>query len=492
MENARRIGSVEYSLYKRERAVAKKQLIERFPKGGLFIYKEGKDVIRICCTAKLTCYDADTIVRDIRKIKLPETDGPFRYLWFGHSNLASDVVEGIASALYTLNGVGCDFPGIWRFEKDTGSNNAPYVLLINDPGKAEFAISSDYSVGKGRVFFNICFKGDGDDFISYPDSEPEDIYDQIAKWLSTFNFKEFEKEIESQVLGQPGLKMLLLNVYLYLKSLVNSEGTNKHSVILAGPSGCGKTETYRALKAYFMKAIPKLVVSIVDINQITPEGFIGKNTNFILADLKAAHSNGAGIVFLDEFDKKLIPEHTSHGDNVNENIQSQLLMAIEGHTLDGIDTSKTMFIGMGSFDAVRKGRKAEKHIGFMANNTDKEAVHYESISIEDMVGLGAMHELIGRFVSVINYGRLSAEAVDKIIDIRLAEISREIGYRVYISENMRSFLHSNANTAFGNRRIYSLIRESVNSALIDILEDGHAGTILEINGKDSFSVRNEM
>ena len=491
MERARRLGSVEYRIDKKGIDVAKKHLIERFPKGGLFIYRESGDAVRISCIADLTSYDPDTIERDIRKIKLPESDSPYRYLWFGRSNLTADEVTGIAAALYKLNDVGSGFPGIWRFEKAAGTNNAPYVLLVNEPGKAEFAISSDYSVDRGRVFFNICFKGD-DDLVYYPDGEPEDVYDQIAKWLSNFDFREFERAIGAVVLGQPDLKKLLVNVYLYLRSLVSSEGTNRHSVILAGPSGCGKTETYRALKAYFSKAIPKLVVSIIDMNQITPEGFTGKNTNFILTGLRAGGSNGAGIVFLDEFDKKLIPVHTSHGDNVNESIQSQLLMAIEGCMLDGIDTSKTMFIGMGSFDAVRKNRKAEKQIGFTSKRTDSNTLHYTGISLEDMTGLGALHELIGRFVTVINYDRLSSEAIDNIIDLRLSEISKEVGYRVSISENMRSILHENANTEFGNRRIYSLIRESVNSALIDILEEGLAGTVLEIDGKNSFSVRYEM
>ena len=322
-----------------------------------------------------------------------------------------------------------------------------------------------------------------------PEIRQETVYDQINRWINNVKYKEYEASIGSMVVGQAELKVLLVNVYLYLKDLVFHGKANRHSVILAGPSGCGKTETYRALKEYFRKEIPLLVISIVDMNQITPEGFNGKNTNFIINDLKLK-SDGAGIIFLDEFDKRLVPSHTSHGDNVNENIQAQLLMAVEGCKLDGIDTSKTMFIGMGSFDAVRAGRKEEKKIGFVTGQErpDKLASHYFGISIEDMTALGGLHELIGRFVTVINYGQLSPEAIDRIIDLRLSEISEEIGYIILLDDKMRAFLHANANTKFGNRRIYSLLRDTVNSAMIEILENNIRASLIMLTGAGTYQI----
>lgn len=69
-------------------------------------------------------------------------------------------------------------------------------------------------------------------------------------------------------------------------------------------------------------------------------------------------SDGTGIVFLDEFDKKLLPSYSSQGENINAAVQSQLLTMIEGRIIRinryEIDTNKTMFVGLGSFDEYRK------------------------------------------------------------------------------------------------------------------------------------------
>lgn len=509
MAEFRRMGSIEYKVFKRSISCAKDQVFNRFAKGRLLIYRDEGKSIRIYCTAILTNYCREKIVADIRKIILPETDGKYQYLWIGLMEAFEDLFYDVCMALKELNGIDGFQSDIWRFDKMPTQGIIPCGLLIEVKNGAEKTVASDFGIlsrenlktNPGKLYFRPTFQDDEPYCVDSPvfDLSPNipihisgtmkgNVECEIVGWLNRLDYKEYERTIEAKVLGQKDLKQILVNVYLYLRSIVSDKPSNKHSVILAGPSGCGKTETYRALKEYFKKEIPSLVVSIIDMNQVTEEGFNGKNTNYIVRDLKSACSEGIGIVFLDEFDKRLIPEHTAHGDNINENIQSQLLMAIEGCTLDGVDTSKTMFIGMGSFDVVRRGRKTEKHIGFGEQRPDKATEHYSEITLEDMVNLGAIHELIGRFVTVINYGQLSYEAIDRIIDLRLSEICKSIGCEVSISDEMRRFLHVNANTAFGNRRIYSLIRESVNSAMIKILEDGISGSSIVVTGKGEYII----
>ena len=267
------------------------------------------------------------------------------------------------------------------------------------------------------------------------------------------------------VQGQPELKIIVFIVYSYLVNIAKGLPLDKQNSILAGPSGCGKTETYRAIKVYFQKEIPKLVVDLVDINQITCEGFSGNNTDFLVQGIKRGRSQGIAIIFCDEFDKRIIPVYSSHGDNVNREIQGQLLLPIEGCIIDGVDTRKTLFICMGSFNEIREKRSLDKHFGLGIERTDYTQEHYTPITKEDIIELGASFELLGRFGLIVNYGPLSDDAIDRIIDIRLDEISTSMGVKVSINDNMRGYLHEKSNTEYGNRLIESILRDAAIRAM---------------------------
>ena len=117
-------------------------------------------------------------------------------------------------------------------------------------------------------------------------SDENELLDQIKLWVERTSFISFLRAIERVVQGQSELKLILFSVYHYLHNIAKDLPLDKLSVILAGPSGCGKTETYRAIKRYFRKEIPKLVVDLVDINQITCEGFSGNNTDLSVVNQK--------------------------------------------------------------------------------------------------------------------------------------------------------------------------------------------------------------
>lgn len=303
------------------------------------------------------------------------------------------------------------------------------------------------------------------------------INTQINLWLHTTPFPTFVADIKKQVIGQEGLEDILLNIYLYLYNQLLGKNV-MNNILLAAPSGCGKTETYRALSAYFKKHIPSLPLSQIDITSITPEGFVGGDTNDIIHALKEKKSGGIGLIFIDEFDKCMTVLKTSSGSDLNGEVQNMLLTLIEGREIGDIDTNKTMFIGMGSFDAIRRSRKMKKAgIGFTSDHSESASPqlpteHYSEITLEDMRAFGAIPELLGRFVTVINYHKLTDEAIDKVIDLSVAKLAETFGTSITISESVRKTLHEQANTVYGCRMFHNTLHTKAASILKENLLKG--------------------
>lgn len=282
---------------------------------------------------------------------------------------------------------------------------------------------------------------------------------RIKKWLNECSFNDFCSYITERVKGQEEAEMVAINVYNYLECMAYGKPHN-NNILMAAPSGCGKTETFRALKSFFEEQIPGFVIYQIDMTSITEEGFKGRGIDDIICLLKP-EDNGIGIVFLDEFDKKLMPSFTSQNVNVNFAVQAQILTLIEGRKVHdkGIDTGNTMFVAMGAFDSCRQKKSmGEKHIGFGQSNTEGEN-HYAKITREDMIELGGCYELIGRFSSIVNYHELSYEIVDEIIDGMVRKVADSIGCRLGITDDFRAALHKKANSKFGCRILESTIRE---------------------------------
>ena len=294
---------------------------------------------------------------------------------------------------------------------------------------------------------------------------------KIRDWIKETSFNDFCKAITDRVKGQEETEIIVANIYNYLKCVAYGKPHN-NNMFLVAPSGCGKTETYRAISKYFEKVISELVIYQVDMTAMTQEGFKGKNSEYMTEQLKA-EDNGIGIAFLDEFDKKIVPAYSGNGDNINLAVQTQILTIIEGRKEGGrkkFDTSNTLFIAMGAFDACREKKSIrEKHVGFGQTSYAGEK-HYAFVTREDMIDLGACYELIGRFSSIINYHELSTETIDEIIDGMVKKVSNGFECKIRILENMRNALHYNANSKYGCRILESMIRENAMREYLKLLK----------------------
>lgn len=479
---------IEYKLLEKEKLCELESLFRLYPSGKLLIYKDVGGCLDVVCEVKTNYSEPLEIAADLSNIKLPESNSKYDCICVlpkEGNELALDRVKCVVHSFdyFRKNSKNIKTKVIEEYDEISSSY---YYLIWNDKCSDEDKDTGDKYM---KEMTELLMK--------------ESIETQIKFWCDNTTFNQFRLAIETRVKGQANLGLVLVNIYQYLKNIGDNQSLCQVNMILAGPSGCGKTETVRALRDYFSKYIPKLPVSLVDMNMITTEGFKGEDTKYLVTDLFEKDSGGIGIVFLDEFDKRLTPCHSGHGDNVNVDIQHQILEAIEGYVFQEkittgfftenreVDTSKTMFIGMGSFDVVREMKRnaaTKKVFGFGNERDEQDNDHFEEITREDIINIGACYELIGRFGQVVNYGRLSYEALDEIIALRVDEVSKMLGIKVSVSKKMKSFLHENSNTEFGNRLLLSLIQEAAYKALLEILSNEIDAAEIVITDKSKFKI----
>ena len=313
----------------------------------------------------------------------------------------------------------------------------------------------------------------------------------IGCWLKTVSVSEFCEAIEKRVIGQEEVRRVCYNIYHYLELI--AKGSRKSlPFILAAPSGCGKSETYRAVKDYFNKEMHFLSCIYVDASELTEAGFKGNNPETVVNGLlERPNSNGIGIVFLDEMDKKIIPSFSSSGQNVNAAVQHGLLTIIEGREVtaskvphDTVNTNNTLFIAMGAFDFVREGKEEEKFISL--GETKGKRDHFDGITREEMLEAGAGNELVGRFQSIINYHRLTEESVRKIVDLNIRELADEFDITISVEENVYSAMYAVSNGKFGCRLLKNTLRDRVQAMDMERKFGGKGDTpavfVLDENG----------
>lgn len=308
----------------------------------------------------------------------------------------------------------------------------------------------------------------------------------VTKWLGRTSFKEFRDEITSRVIGQKAVEYILAFIYTYLSN-VSLGRKNTENTLVAAPSGTGKTETYRAIRDYFSEHIPGLVVSCYSMTNMTENGYKGDDVHCLVQDLfpqsEKTCGKGFGIIFMDEFDKKLWPSYSTNGIDANKAVQNQLLTIIEGTEVwdkqkeNKVDTNYTMFIGLGSFDMVRQKKKTESNVqhiaGFGAAKVTAVKNHYDEITLQDIIEAGGSFELLGRFSNIVNFHELEGKAIDRIIDKKLKEISRQNFCEIRLSGGMKKFLEGCANSEYGCRRFDCIIKTAMQDAKLKMLCKGY-------------------
>ena len=166
-------------------------------------------------------------------------------------------------------------------------------------------------------------------------------------------------------------------------------------------------------------------------------------------------------------------------------------MMLEGNTYDiednkcKFDSSKTMFVFMGSYQGVRN-KKLEKmqHLDFEESNDEIDEIFFEDVTFDDMRNAGMSDEFIGRIGAVVNYNKVSEESMEKIIFQKAEYTGKKYGVKIELtSEAIKEFKE----IAFGKtgiREVIKCMEEMVIENIIDMYFDdkSYEGRKLIISG----------
>ena len=273
-----------------------------------------------------------------------------------------------------------------------------------------------------------------------------------------------------------------------------------------GPTGVGKTHLAKKIAEHLFGSTDSLIR--IDMSEYAesfttsrlvgaPPGYVGYNEGGQLSEKVRRHPYS--VVLLDEIEK------------AHSNVFSMLLQVLdEGRLTDGngrlVDFRNTIII-MTSNAGTRQLKDFGRGIGFSKRNIlgadlDEDDKRYARDIIMKSLSKQFAPEFLNRLDDVITFDQLSIEALEKIVDIQLADLSARLlsmGYRLSITDAAKSFIANHGyDVQFGarplRRAIQTYIEDKLSEALIsEEFTPGQTIVIDKITDKDelSFTVETE-
>lgn len=273
-----------------------------------------------------------------------------------------------------------------------------------------------------------------------------------------------------------------------------------------GPTGVGKTHLAKKIAEHLFGSTDSLIR--IDMSEYAesfttsrlvgaPPGYVGYNEGGQLSEKVRRHPYS--VVLLDEIEK------------AHSNVFNMLLQVLdEGRLTDGngrlVDFRNTIII-MTSNAGTRQLKDFGRGIGFSKRNIlgadlDEDDKRYARDIIMKSLSKQFAPEFLNRLDDVITFDQLSIEALEKIVDIQLADLSARLlsmGYRLSITDAAKSFIANHGyDVQFGarplRRAIQTYIEDKLTEALIsEELTPGQTIGIDKITDKDelSFTVETE-
>lgn len=274
-----------------------------------------------------------------------------------------------------------------------------------------------------------------------------------------------------------------------------------------GPTGVGKTHLAKKIAEHLFGSTDSLIR--IDMSEYAesfttsrlvgaPPGYVGYNEGGQLSEKVRRHPYS--VVLLDEIEK------------AHSNVFNMLLQVLdEGRLTDGngrlVDFRNTIII-MTSNAGTRQLKDFGRGIGFSKRNIlgadlDEDDKRYARDIIMKSLSKQFAPEFLNRLDDVITFDQLSIEALEKIVDIQLADLSARLlsmGYRLSITDAAKSFIANHGyDVQFGarplRRAIQTYIEDKLSEALIsEELTPGQTIVIDKITDKDelSFTVETEQ
>lgn len=273
-----------------------------------------------------------------------------------------------------------------------------------------------------------------------------------------------------------------------------------------GPTGVGKTHLAKKIAEHLFGSTDSLIR--IDMSEYAesfttsrlvgaPPGYVGYNEGGQLSEKVRRHPYS--VVLLDEIEK------------AHSNVFNMLLQVLdEGRLTDGngrlVDFRNTIII-MTSNAGTRQLKDFGRGIGFskrsiLGADLDEDDKRYARDIIMKSLSKQFAPEFLNRLDDVITFDQLSIEALEKIVDIQLADLSERLlsmGYRLSITDAAKSFIANHGyDVQFGarplRRAIQTYIEDKLSEALIsEEFTPGQTIVIDKITDKDelSFTVETE-
>ena len=273
-----------------------------------------------------------------------------------------------------------------------------------------------------------------------------------------------------------------------------------------GPTGVGKTHLAKKIAEHLFGSTDSLIR--IDMSEYAesfttsrlvgaPPGYVGYNEGGQLSEKVRRHPYS--VVLLDEIEK------------AHSNVFNMLLQVLdEGRLTDGngrlVDFRNTIII-MTSNSGTRQLKDFGRGIGFSKRNIlgadlDEDDKRYARDIIMKSLSKQFAPEFLNRLDDVITFDQLSIEALEKIVDIQLADLSARLlsmGYRLSITDEAKSFIANHGyDVQFGARPLRRAIQTYIEDKLSEVLiseefTPGQTIVIDKITDKDelSFTVETE-
>lgn len=290
--------------------------------------------------------------------------------------------------------------------------------------------------------------------------------------------------LKSKVIAQDSAIDLLSRAIR--RSRVGLKKPNKPigSFLFLGPTGVGKTLLAKELANQMFGTSDALIR--VDMSEFmekfavsrlvgAPPGYVGYEDGGQLTE--KVRRKPYSIILLDEIEK-------AHQDVFNILLQVMdegRLTDSESRTVDFRNTIIIMTSNIGSRQIQEYGRG----IGFGISDAGTDVARQDII--RKALNKSFAPEFINRIDEIITFNQLDREAVGRIVDIELSQLSsrmENMGYRLSVTDNARSFLADKGySREYGARPLKRAIQTYVEDKLAELLIDGDCpvGSVLVVD-----------
>lgn len=261
------------------------------------------------------------------------------------------------------------------------------------------------------------------------------------------------------------------------------DNLGREVVLLKGPTGCGKT----CLAKWLFGGILGLPFALVDVTQLSEQGYVGGDTRNVLTSLiVSADGNPAlaevGTLILDEVDKLADAPDGRQQRVSRHGVQRELLRLLDGEEIDvplqfghpwksprvRIRSGRICIVACGAFSGWQDVVNAKATIGFKDSGSPTEV---SGGLADEYQKYGLMPELIGRFQTVIAMDALGEDDLRRVLEGTVkretASLKRD-AIDLRVDDDARDLLVKRALArGTGARGVHASVSEAVQGALYE-------------------------